>query len=185
MSRATRPFSADETLWPCNSRLRVRSRRLTLLSSATSRRAGARRISRMAQLLQGRHHERVLALERSDALATAPGRGQSAELQLARHHPEAESAEGVAVGLEGMRGAPEFLRVAGRERSAQLGDHRRSFLEERIDELAHELGSGGGLEVPEGREVDGRCRGQTVSFRWAARLRASTSRSTRIGLVRE
>src|SRR3990170_8531920 len=40
VSSASRPFSAKVTLCPCSCRPRARSRRLTLLSSTTSRRPG-------------------------------------------------------------------------------------------------------------------------------------------------
>src|SRR5580765_2594039 len=184
MSSATRPFSAEATLWPCNSRLRVSSSRFTLLSSTTSRRAAPLRRSRMTQFGQCRGDARIFLSQRVERLPTVLDHLRyAAELELARHRAESERAKGVAVGLERMGGTPELVGVFRRECAAQIAQHRRCFLEKRIHELERELGAGRFLERFESRAIYGRC-GHHWSLRAGTWFRASTSRSTRIGLVR-
>src|SRR5690242_14094784 len=112
ISSATLPFSALATLWPSSSRLRASSSRFTLLSSATSRRAGSTFI---AQCLQCSGDALELRMQRIDAGDIVHAR-QTAELERARGLREVERAEGLAVRLERMRGAAEALRVLRRVR---------------------------------------------------------------------
>src|SRR5437868_11192647 len=114
------------------------SRRLTLLSSATSSRAGAWRKSVMAQFLQGRSHSRVLRRQRIERIRS-PRRLEAAELLLARHGAQCERAEGEAVRLERMRRAAESVGVAGGEGVAQFLQHPRRFFEEGLHQLLHEV----------------------------------------------
>src|SRR5207253_331381 len=184
----TRPFSADATVCPCNSRLRVSSSRLTLLSSTTSRWAGplrrSRRSSLMLQFGQCRRNARIFLSQCVERLAAALDHFRyAAELQLARHRAQSERAEGVAVGFERMRGPAELVGILCRQRVAQLVQHRRCFLEKRVDELQCELGARRFLERLEGRPID-RWYGHDRSLRAGTWLSASTNRSTRIGLVR-
>ena len=44
-----------------------------------------------------------------------------------------------------MRGAAELVGILRRQRVAQVVEHRRRLLQERIDQLAHELGARGFL----------------------------------------
>src|SRR5258708_33098753 len=157
ISSATRPFSADATLWPCSSRLRPSSSRLTLLSSTTSRRAGPLRRLRMTQGGQRRDHARIFLHQGVDRLGPALDHLRYArELQLAGHRTEGERTERVGVGLERMRGAAELVGVRGRERAAQLAQHRWRFLQERVHELQRELGARRLLAGFEGRAIYGR-----------------------------
>src|SRR6266536_1307692 len=157
ISSATRPFSADATLWPCSSRLRPSSSRLTLLSSTTSSRAGPLRRLRMPQFGQCRGHARIFLRQRVDRLGSALDHLRDArELQLARHRTEGERTERVGVGLERVRGATELVGVRGGERAAQIVQHRWRFLEERVHELQRELGARRLLEGFESRAIYGR-----------------------------
>ena len=82
-----------------------------------------------------------------------------------------------------MRGAAEPVGVLRRQRAAQLVEHRRRFLEKRVDELEHELGAGVSLSAAKVALIDRRLRSSSV-LAGGRRFSASTSRSTRIGLVR-
>src|SRR5439155_1916621 len=142
ISSATRPFSADATVWPCNSRLRVSSSRLTLLSSTTSKRAVQPFGSRMTQLGQCHGNARIFLIERVERLPAALDHlRHAAELQVPRHGAQSERAKRVAVGLERMRSPAELVGILCRQRVAQVVQHRRRFLEKRVDELQHELGA--------------------------------------------
>ena len=184
-SRARRGRSRRRRrVWPCSSRLRVSSRRLTLLSSATSRRAGPWRRSAIAQLRQRGGGARVLRVERVERIGLAP-RVETAELELARQRAERERAEGVGVRLERMRGAAERARPRRRPARARssasiVGASSRKVSTSSLDEV----GAGAGLQLGEGRGVDDRRGSCQRSLRAARRCSASTSRSTRIGLVR-
>src|SRR5271169_3492885 len=145
-SNATRPFSAEATWWPWISRLRAKSRRLTLLSSTTSRRAASRR-SRMAQGAQGFGDARIFLAQRVERLRAVRGYlGDAGEFQLPRHGAQRERAKGVAVGLERMGRAAEFVGVLRREPVAQGVQHRWRFLQKRVHQLEHELRAGHVLE---------------------------------------
>src|SRR6516225_430419 len=155
ISSATRPFSAVVTRCPINSMLRDSSSRLTLLSSTTSSRAPPWLPSRTLELPQRVGHTRVFARELGECRAVRLTRNpEAAELQLLRHRPERERAKGVAVRLERMRDPAEALRVVRGERAVQLFKHAWRFDEERLHEIAHEVGASGFLEVLEGGSVD-------------------------------
>src|SRR6478736_845610 len=106
MSSATRPFSAVATPWPRSSRLRVRSRRFTRLSSATRRRAGLL----IAQVLERGRDAAVLGedgLERSRSACR--DRHHAGHLEVAREIAQFARAEGIAVGLERVRRAAKAV----------------------------------------------------------------------------
>src|SRR5580765_1266885 len=152
-SSAMRPFSALVTRWPCSSRLRASSSRLTLLSSATSSRAPA--CSATGELLQRGGSARVVGCERVDRRAVGD---QPAEFEGTRLRAELAGAERVAVRLERMRRAPKALGAAGGLRAAQLVEHPRRLFEKGRDELADELGARGRLQLAEHGRVDDGCR---------------------------
>src|SRR6202158_3684472 len=188
ISSATRPFSANATLWPCSSRLCASSNRFTLLSSTTSRRAcplrRSRRTSLMLQVGQRRGNARIFLGQCVERLAATLDRLRyAAELQLPRHGTQSERAKRVAVGLERMGSPAELVCILCRQRAAQLVQHSRRFLEKSIDELQHEVATRRLLERFEGRAIDRGC-SRHRSLRAGTWFSASTNRSTRIGLVR-
>src|SRR5690349_24871073 len=153
---ATRPFSPVETLWPISSRLRVSSSRFTLLSSTMRSRAPPWFASRTLELRQRLSHPRIFAGQSRERLASVvSGRTESAQLQLARHRGERRCAEGVAVGLQRMRCTAKTIRIVGVQRTAQLCEHAWRFGEKGVDELAHEVGAGGELQLFVDRAIDG------------------------------
>ena len=70
----------------------------------------------------------------------------AAQLELAGHSGQSERAEGVAVGLERMRRAPEAFGVVFSARAAKFGQHAGRFFDERVHQLGRELG---GRSYPE------------------------------------
>src|SRR5687767_2864181 len=149
ISMATRPFSASATEWPCCSRLRERSRRLTLLSSATSSRP---LLSRIAQLLQRGRRSGEVALQRIDCIRAA----DAAQLQRACGSRQRRGAEGQAVGFERVRSAAEGVNVSRVARLAQRCKHARRFLEEGVHQLGYELSACRLLQLAERGLVDHR-----------------------------
>ena len=145
------------------------------------------RRSRMAQLRQRRRDARVLGLParraaRRRAAATLASAG---ELQVARQRRQRQRAERVAVRLERMRGAPERARrrcaASARRSSASIAG---ASCEERVDQLERRTRrrrSPGARRTWRGRSS---VRSSSVLRGRARWFSASTSRSTRIGLVR-
>src|SRR5215470_9547774 len=139
-----------------SSRLRARSSRFTLLSSTTSSRAPPWLPSRTLELHQRFRDARVFDLQRVERCAARSAyRGKPSKLDFLGHGGEVRRAERIAVRLERMRGTPEALRVAGRERAAHVFHHYWRFDEKGLDEIFHEFGAGRRLQVFEHRAIDG------------------------------
>jgi hypothetical protein len=144
-------------------RLRVKSSRLTLLSSATSNLAPLRPLSRILEFRQRRRHARIFLFHGVERGALRGDRGgESGQLELLRLRRQSERPECIAVGLQRMGGAPEGVGVTGREGAAQVAQHHGRLDEEGIDELADKFGTCGLLEIVEDRRID--CRLHHVTF---------------------
>src|SRR5215813_2877867 len=139
-----------------SSRFRARSSRFTLLSSTTSNRAPPWLPSRTLELHQRFRDARVFDLQRVERHATGSAyRREASKLDLLGHGGEVRRAERIAIRLEGMRGTPETLRIAGCKRAAHVFHHHRRLDEKGIDEILHKLGAGCRLEILEYRAIDG------------------------------
>src|SRR5215468_8467694 len=135
--------------------LRARSSRLTLLSSTTSSRAPPRFPSRTLQLHQCSRDARIFDLQRVERRAAGGAyRVQSSQLEVLGHRGQRERAEGITVRLERVRSAAKALSVVGRERAAKVFHHDWRFDDKGIDEILHEVGARGRLEVFEDRTID-------------------------------
>ena len=185
ISSATRPFSADATLCPCNSRLRVSSSRLTLLSSTTSRRPGAASQlthdatpSGPRQRANIRQPARPAARRRARCTVAAPSSSSSRAIAPRVSAPKVLLLDLSECAVRRNLSA-SFAASARRRSSSMTGASCRKVSTSSSDEL----GAGRFLQRFEGRAIDRRCAHQR-SLRADAWFNASTRRSTRIGLVR-
>src|SRR6185437_9487525 len=143
----------DATRCPASSSVRASSRRLTLLSSTSSRRPPCPSATR--QFLERLRNARVFGRGGVDRRrGCAPDRRKAAQFELARELAERQCAERVRIRLERMRGAAEALGIVFRIRVAQLVEHARGFGEKRVDELADEFVTRRFHEAIVGRAID-------------------------------
>jgi hypothetical protein len=148
------------------------------LSSATSRREPFL----IAQRRQRAGDPHVFRLERGERIGAARLHLRNAgQLEVLGQHAERERAERVGIGLERMRGAAKAVGIVASQRVAQVRQHRRRLRQERVHELTHEFAARRLAQGGEGLAVDGGRHGR--SLRAVELTSASTSRSTRIGLV--
>src|SRR4029077_18332234 len=139
-ARASRPCSANVTVWPSCSSARPRSRRFTRLSSTTSRApTGARGGGGTSQVSTRGTRTRVVVVEAVEPLGgplQAPGPGLG--LELAGQRAQRGGAPALGGGLERVGGAAEAVHVLGRECLAEGGQQLAGVLAEGVDQLGHE-----------------------------------------------
>src|SRR5581483_4291511 len=120
-ARASRPFSAKVTVWPSCSSARPSSRRLTRLSSTTSRSPagalGGEVTSEVSQRAGGAREVLVEPIE-AGARALEAARARLV-LQLAGERGQVGGPEALGGGLERVGGATEGVHVRARERAPQ------------------------------------------------------------------
>src|SRR5262249_48302810 len=113
-------------------------------------------LSRTFKLRQYRRHAPVLDLERFQRRAACVAhRTESLLLERSGQRAEPQGAESVAVRLERMRDATKALCVVRCKCGAKVLEHPGSFAQKCVHELAHEVRSGGRLEVFESGAIDG------------------------------
>ena len=137
ISSATRPFSADATLWPCSSRLRVEQQPVDLVV-VDDQQARAVPRSRIAQLRQRRRpRARIRRRAHRARCAVAAPRPRPPVAPARAPARRACSAPNVLLFDLSECAARRKRSASSRgERAAQVGEHRRRLVEERVDELA-------------------------------------------------
>ena len=184
LERDAAVLGATRRVWPCSSRLRVSSRRLTLLSSTTSRRAGRALSHRAAPSARRRPRRSLLRARR----ARPASRAAAISLELERRAPAPPSVSApkvLAFDLSECAARRKRLGVAGgRARRAARRASRGASSRKVSTSSPTKSAPAVVLQLGE----DGRDRSpvrpcQSLLARRHA-FSASTSWSTRIGLVR-
>ena len=83
-----------------------------------------------------------------------------------------------------MGGTPKAIGIVHGERMTKIVQHRWRFGEKRVDQLANEIGARIGFQLLERGEIDRPFAHDKRLSRAETWFNASTSRSTRIGLVK-
>src|SRR5215471_16572352 len=121
---ASRPFSANDTLWPSCSSARPRSRRFTRLSSTTRMVPDSEsRREVMSKLSEPPGDEFVLSHEALDAVSDAvEGARAGQTFEVSRDGGQTRRAQRLTRGLQRMGSSAEGVHVAPAERGSERGD---------------------------------------------------------------